>query len=129
VSDLEEVYRAYLACLDARELDRLDAYVHDTLVYNDRSLTREDYCALLADDVARIPDLVFTVDLLVVRGDHVACRLWFDCTPRATFHGIEPDGRRVSFAEHVFYRFHSGRIAQVWSLIDLDAVRAQLDAS
>jgi predicted ester cyclase len=128
VTDLEAVYRAYLDCLNARDHDRLDRYVHDTLRYNDRTLTREDYRALLADDVARIPDLAYTVDLLVVRGDHVACRLWFDCTPRAAFHGIEPDGRRVAFAEHAFYRFEAGRIAQVWSLIDLDAVRAQLDA-
>jgi predicted ester cyclase len=127
VSDLEAVYRAYLDCLNTRDHDRLDRYVHDELRYNDRTLTREDYRSLLADDVARIPDLAYAVDLLVVRGDHVACRLWFDCTPRVTFHGIEPDGRRVAFAEHVFYRFESGRIAQVWSLIDLDAVRAQLD--
>jgi predicted ester cyclase len=128
VSGLEDVYRAYLACLNERQLERLGEYVHDELTYNGDALSLDGYRALLADDVARIPDLLFTVDLLVVHGDHVACRLWFDCTPRATFHGIEPDGRRVAFAEHVFYRFDAGRIAQVWSLIDLDAVRAQLDA-
>ncbi|MHC1561076.1 ester cyclase [Actinomycetospora sp. C-140] len=123
---LDETYRAYLACLNERRFEALDAFVHDTLLYNDAPMTRADYRDLLVGDVAAIPDLAFVADLLVVRGDHVACRLWFDCTPTGTFHGLEPDGRRVSFAEHVFYRFADGRIAQVWSLIDTDAVRRQL---
>jgi predicted ester cyclase len=126
VSALEDVYRAYLACLNARGLDRLDEYVHDTLTYNGAPMTRRDYRDLLAGDVATIPDLAYAVDLLVVEGDRVACRLWFDCTPRGRFHGLEPDGRRITFAEHVFYRFRDDRIAQVWSLIDLEAIRDQL---
>jgi predicted ester cyclase len=32
----------------------------------------------------------------------------------------------VAFAEHVFYRFRDGRIEQVWSLIDTDALRDQM---
>jgi predicted ester cyclase len=58
--------------------------------------------------------------------DHVAARLWFDCTPQRGFLGIDVSPRRVSFAEHVFYRFRASRIEQVWSLIDTDAVRQQL---
>jgi predicted ester cyclase len=42
------------------------------------------------------------------------------------FFGLAPTGRRISFCEHVFYRFRDGRIAQVWSLIDRDAVATQL---
>ena len=34
----------------------------------------------------------------------------------------------ISFVEHAFYRYEEGRIAQVWSLIDMDAIRAQLGA-
>ncbi|GLZ45489.1 ester cyclase [Actinomycetospora sp. NBRC 106375] len=124
--DLEETYRAYLACLNERRFEALDGFVHDSLRYNDAPMTRDDYRDLLVGDVAAIPDLAFVVDLLVVRGDHVACRLAFDCTPRGEFRGLPVDGRRVSFAEHVFYRFADGRIAQVWSLIDTDAVRRQL---
>ncbi|MCA2211900.1 ester cyclase [Jidongwangia harbinensis] len=47
--------------------------------------------------------------------DHVACRLRFGCTPQRQFLGIEAGGRRVSFGEHVFYRFRDSRIEQVWS--------------
>jgi SnoaL-like polyketide cyclase len=56
----------------------------------------------------------------------VACRLVFDCTPQREFLGFIPDGRRLAFAEHVFYRFDGGRIAAVWSLIDRAAIAEQL---
>jgi ketosteroid isomerase-like protein len=63
---------------------------------------------------------------LLTDDDVVACRLWFDCTPTGTLFGLAPTGRRFSFREHVFYRFRDGRSAQVWSLIDRDAVATQL---
>ena len=44
----------------------------------------------------------------------------------ASFLGIDASGRRVSFAEHVFYRFRASKIEHVWSLIDTDAIRRQL---
>jgi predicted ester cyclase len=124
--DLVGHYRRYLACLDARRFDELGEFVHDALTYNGAPITLGAYRDLLRADVAAIPDLAFAVDLLVVQDDQVACRLRFDCTPQGEFHGLVPDGRRVSFTEHVFYRFRAGRIAEVWSLIDIDALRRQL---
>ena len=41
----------------------------------------------------------------------VAARLLFACTPQHAFLGFTPDGRRLVFAEHVFYRYRDGRIA------------------
>lgn len=123
---LERIYRAYLDALNERRLDDLAEFVHDQLVYNDRTISRQEYAQLLAEDVQNIPDLRFTIDLCVATDDVVACRLWFDCTPEHEFAGIAPSGRRVAFAEHVFYRFRAGRIAQVWSLIDTEAVREQM---
>lgn len=122
---LEDAYRAYIDALNGRRLDELDQFVHDQVVYNDRPISRQQYAQMIGEDVRNIPDLYFTVDLLVAGDDVVACRLWFDCTPERDFAGIAPTGRRVTFAEHVFYRFREGRIEQVWSLIDTDAVRDQ----
>lgn len=44
------------------------------------------------------------------------------------FLGIAAGGRRVAFAEHVFYRFRAERIDSVWSLIDTDGIRRGLAA-
>lgn len=124
--ELERTYRSYLAALNERRFDDLESFVHDQLTYNTASITRQQYASMLAEDVRAIPDLHYEVQLLVAGDDHVACRLWFDCTPQRAFLGIDPNGLRVSFAEHVFYRFRDQRIDQVWSLLDTDAIRRQL---
>lgn len=125
-SGLERIYRGYLDALNERRFDDLDRFVHDELTYNEAQLTRSEYAAMRAEDVRAIPDLKYDVRLLVVSGDLVACRLWFDCTPQRTFLGVEPNGGRVAFAEHVFYRFRDERIEQVWSLLDTDTIRRRL---
>jgi predicted ester cyclase len=126
-ADLEARYRAYLAVLNDRRLDDLEHYVQDELTYNGAPMSRRQYQDLIAADVAAIPDLTYDAHLVVASGDHVACRLVFTCTPEREFLGFTPDGRRLTFAEHVFYRFEDGRIAAVWSLIDRAAIAEQLD--
>jgi predicted ester cyclase len=126
MTGLERIYRGYLDALNERRFDDLDRFVHDEVIYNDGAISRDRYAAQRRAEAATIPDLHYHVQHLVVDGDQVACRLWFDCTPQRTFLGIEPNGRRASFAEHVFYRFSDRRIAQVWSLLDVDAIRRQL---
>lgn len=125
MTGLEAVYRDYLTALDERRFEDLGRFVHDELTYNERPMTRAEYAAMIADDARRIPDLRFDPQLVVVAGDLLACRLWFACTPELEFAGVAPTGGPVAFAEHVFYRFREGRIEQVWSLVDLDAFRAQ----
>jgi predicted ester cyclase len=119
-------YLAYLDALNDRRFSDLDEFVQDELTYNDEVLTRQEYADMIAADTRAVPDLRFEVRLLLTNDDVVACRLWFDCTPTGMFFGLAPTGRRISFCEHVFYRFRDGRIAQVWSLIDRDAVATQL---
>ncbi|MFI5956322.1 ester cyclase [Cryptosporangium sp. NPDC051539] len=121
--DLRSHYLEYLATLNSRRFDDLAGYVADELVYNDGPMTLAEYRSLLEDDARRIPDLLYDVQNLVVDGDQVACRLRFDCTPVEPFQGREPTGTRVTFGEHVFYRFRENRIAEVWSLLDVDALR------
>ena len=126
-TDNEARYRRYLDRLNAHRADDLEEFVHEALTYNGRPMTRLDYQNLIAGDIAAIPDLFFHVDLLVVAGDLIACRLHFHCTPRGEFLGLRPTGgKTISFAEHVFYRLREGKIGEVWSLIDRPAVEAQL---
>jgi predicted ester cyclase len=127
-TDLEARYRAYLAVLNERRLDDLVDYVHDELTYNGEPMTRAQYQDLIAADIAAIPDLTYDARLVVACGDQVACRIVFDCTPQREFLGFTPNGERLAFAEHVFYRFADGRIAAVSSLIDGAAIAAQLQA-
>lgn len=123
--DLAATYRDYLACLNDRRWDDLGECVSDDVVRNGERLGLSGYRAMLEADTQAIPDLQFNAEILMADERNVACRLVFTCTPKRTFLGVEPTGQQVTFAEHVFYRFEHGRIAQVWSVIDTDAVRKQ----
>lgn len=125
-ADLAEIYRAYIACLNAQDWMRLGQFVHDEAHHNGRRLGLSGYREMLERDFSEIPDLHFNIELLVADPPHVASRLRFDCTPKGKFLGLDIDGRRVVFTENVFYQFRNGRIVQVWSVIDKAAIEAQL---
>ena len=124
--DLAAVYRDYIACLNEQDWPKLGRFVHDDVCHNGRRLGLPGYRQMLERDYQAIPDLRFRIELLVCEPPHVASRLGFDCTPTGRFLGLPVDGRRVAFAENVFYEFRAEKIVQVWSIIDKAAVEAQL---
>lgn len=124
--DLRESYRLYIDCLNRQDWAELGEFVAEDVRHNDRPLGLAGYREMLQGDYRDIPDLRFEVERLVCEFPHVASRLRFACTPAATFLGLEVNGRRVSFAENVFYRFGGGRIEAVWSIVDKAAIEAQL---
>ena len=125
-AEFEAHYRRYISYLNNRRLDELDEFVHEELTYNGEPETRADYRTRIAEDVAAIPDLYFDVHLIVVGGDQIACRLFYNCTPQSEWLGLQPNGKSISFAEHVFYKFRDRKIYEVWSLLDVPSIAKQL---
>jgi len=125
-AELAHAYRAYIACLNARDLHRLGHFVHGEVAYNGEPIALEAYRRMLEGNFRDIPDLRFDIQLLVTDGAFVASRLLFDCSPIGRFLGLDIDGRPVSFSENVFYEYEQGRIRRVWSVIDKAAIEAQL---
>ena len=125
-TDLCEVYRDYIACLNAQDWPRLGQFVDDDVHYNGQRIGIAGYREMLERDFREIPDLSFDIQLLISDPPYVASRLGFDCAPRGTFLGLPVNGKRVSFTEHVFYEFRSEKIWHVWSVIDKAAIEAQL---
>ena len=124
--ELTEFYLAYIACLNAQDRTRLGDFVGEEATHNGQKFGLSGYHAMLVNDFTEIPDLHFNVDLLVIEPPHIAARLQFDCSPRGTFFGLPINGRRVRFAENVFYEVKDGKIWQVWSVIDKAEIEKQL---
>ncbi len=124
--DLGTIYRNYLDCLNSRDWASLGEFVDDNVSHNDRPIGLSGYREMLEHDVRDIPDLRFNIELLVIEPPVVASRLRFDCTPGDTFLGLSIGGKRIAFAENVFYAFRGGKIAKVWSVIDKSAIEVQL---
>lgn len=125
-SDLSIIYRDYIACLNKQDWQKLGQFVDDDVQHNGRQIGLSGYREMLIGDFHEIPDLHFNILLLISDPPHIASRLVFDCTPTGDFLGLPVNGRRVSFAENVFYEFQAGKIRQVWSVIDKTAIESQL---
>ena len=125
-TELANIYRDYIACLNRQDWRALGQFVHDDAVHNARPLGLAGYRVMLEQDFRDIPDLRFNIDLLISEPPRIASRLKFDCTPIGTFLGLAVNGRRVSFCENVFYEFDDGKIRQVWSIVDKAAIEAQI---
>jgi predicted ester cyclase len=65
----------------------------------------------------------------VEAGDRVAARMRFHGLHRDPFMGFAPTGRRVEWAGAAFFTVARGRIAALWVLGDLDALKSQLAAA
>ena len=125
-AELADIYRRYVACLNEQDWPKLQQFVADGVRYNGKQIGLAGYRAMLERDFAEIPDLSFDIQLLICDPPYIACRLAFNCTPKGKFLGLNVNGKRISFAENVFYQFTPEKIEQVWSVIDKATIEAQL---
>jgi predicted ester cyclase len=125
-TDLSDVYRDYIACLNQQDWPKLEQFVHDEVYYNCQRIGISGYREMLERNFYEIPDLYFDIQLLLSDPPYIVSRLRFDCTPKGKFFGLHVNGKRISFTENVFYAFQREKIEQVWSVIDKAAIEAQL---
>jgi predicted ester cyclase len=123
---LADRYRGYIACLNGQDWDNLGNFVHERVRYNGEHIGLSGYREMLEGDFRAIPDLFFDIQLLICEPPRVASRLQFNCTPKGELFGLPVNGRRVQFAENVFYELLDGKIETVWSVIDKAAIESQL---
>ncbi|MEI6641293.1 MAG: ester cyclase [Novosphingobium sp.] len=69
-----------------------------------------------------------TILEIIEREERAAVWLRFAGVHRGKFFGVEATGREISWAGAAFFGFLEGRIAELWVLGDVDAVKAQLGA-
>ena len=124
--ELCEIYRGYIDCLNRQDWDRLGLFVDDAVEYNGAAVGLTGYRGMLEGDFRAIPDLRFAIEILISDPPRIASRLHFDCTPRGMLFDLPVNGKRVKFAENVFYEFSAGRIRKVWSIIDKATISEQI---
>lgn len=75
------------------------------------------------------PDVHFEIEDIVQQDDRLAARVTLQGTQRGEFAGIPATGKRMKVYDFATYRIVSGKITDVWSLIDMQGLRDQLEAS
>ena len=124
---LEAIYRDYIRCLNERRLDEMPTFYPDELTHNGERMTRARWRAeAIEATFEAMPDFQWNIQRLLIQGDELAARLVDTGTLAREWRGLHPTGASVHFAENVFYRFRDGRIHEVWSVIDFEAIQRQL---
>jgi len=75
------------------------------------------------------PDVKFVIEAVVQQGDRLAARVTLEGTHQGEFAGIPATGKRMKVYDFAMYRIVGGKITDVWSLVDMQALRDQVGAS
>lgn len=70
-----------------------------------------------------------TILEIIEQSERAAVRLRFAGVHRGPFFGVEATGREIAWAGAAFFGFAARRIAELWVLGDVDAVKTQLGAA
>ncbi|KAH7160440.1 SnoaL-like polyketide cyclase-domain-containing protein [Dactylonectria estremocensis] len=128
--DLGAVYLQYIDAINTQTMAKhFPKYCQPLVVHNGRDLSMDEYRGFIESSLAEVEGLYFDVVGLVVddKAQRVAARIELTGRPVKEFLGMQPTGRDIKFMEHVFYEFREGKIARVWSALDLAAVKACLE--
>jgi predicted ester cyclase len=118
INDLREHYRRYLAACNARDWRQVGHLVAPDVEANDQPRGREGYIADIRTLIDAFPDFQWSVRHLVIEGDIVSAHLAGRGTQQTPFLGVSPSESPVVAPEFAVYRFHDGRIVQLWSTVN-----------
>lgn len=89
----------------------------------------EGFIAYMRQIHAALGDYTCTILEIIEQGERAAVRLRFAGRHQGPFFGVEATDREIAWAGAAFFRMAEGRIAELWVLGDVDAVKAQLGAA
>ncbi len=81
---------------------------------------------IAGDFRAAFPDLRWQVDLILGEGDLVAARWTASGTNTGAWAAIPPTGKAIEFTGVNIFRFHDGKVAEIWNYRDDLGLMTQL---
>ena len=126
-NDLRSWYLRYVAALNARALDLSD-FIHDRVVMNNESVTRDDVVAAITQTLDAVPDFHWEVKELLFDHDRIAVRAINTGTPVKEWLGVPPSGASFEIVEYAIYKVSDGRFSQMTYLHDSNDLLRQLTA-
>ena len=124
--EYRSLYLSYLGYCNDHDFDSMASFYTPTIKVNDASMDPAAVTAQFAPVIAAFPDWHWEMRHLVVDDDNIVVQFAVTGTHRGTFQGIEATGRRVAVSEFTRYRLEHGKFAEVWDLLDMDALLRQI---
>ena len=102
----------------AREIVNPDAPDNELLQNDPPAKLIDTFKETFAEAREGFPDLIVTVEDVMVEGDRVAARVTMRGTHRGEFQGIAPTGKRVEVKAIDMFRISGGKIVEHWGHAD-----------
>lgn len=125
-TNLRDFYQRYVDALNAREFDRMDEFVHESIVMHSEPSSREALIAQLNSIVDAVPDFHWEVQELAINGDNIAVRAINTGTPAKEWLGAAPTGKSIEIVEYAIYRVRDGKFLYMSAVHDAEALQKQL---
>lgn len=88
----------------------------------------DGFIAYMREIHAALGGYTCRIDDLIATETRAAARMHFSGVHRAPFFGMAATGREIAWAGAAFFAIDAGRIAELWVLGDVDAVKRSLGA-
>jgi predicted ester cyclase len=97
-----------------------------TIKVNEVPMDPSAVTAQFAHLISAFPDWHWDMRHIVVDDDTIVVHFTVTGTHRGAFQGVEATGRRVTVSEFTLYHLEDGKFAEVWDLVDMDALMRQI---
>lgn len=124
--DVRDFYARYMEALNAHEFDRMDEFVHDSIVLHSLPSTRDAVVAQLHSITDAVPDFHWETLDLAINGETVAVRAINTGTPTKEWLGVAPSGKPIRIEEYAIYTIRDGKFLHMSAVHDAEAMRRQL---
>ena len=124
--DYRSLYLSYLEHCNRHDFDGMASFYTPTIKIDGVAMDPAEVTAQFAPLISAFPDWHWEIRHILIDGDNVAVHFAVTGTHRGVFQGIEATGRRVNVSEFTLYQLEDGKFAEVWDLLDMDAVMRQI---
>ena len=124
--EYRSLYLSYLEYCNEHNLDRMASFYTSTIKVDDVPMDPAAVKAQFAPLFSAFPDWHWDMRHIVVDDDNIVVHFTVTGTHRGAFQGVEATGRRVTVSEFTLYRLEDGKFAEVWDLVDMDALMRQI---
>ena len=110
-------------------LDIIDALFHeDAIIHSPFSIKQGSLTMRQAAEkwLESFPDLEIVINDLIAEGDKVVARWQAQGTHTGGFFDTVPTHKEVTFSGVTTFEIKSGRVAEYWALVDINAILSQL---
>lgn len=116
---------------DAGDVDSFNLYLHDdVVVHAPAGLSTEGIESEKASwrhATSSMPDLRHEFKEVLADSSREAALTVVSGTMNGTYGGLTAEGRRFSTNQAVFARVRDGKISEMWEIVDISAIKGQLD--